>query len=36
MTFYAGMTDKDLSAIYTYMQTLKPVRNKVEKFSAKK
>ncbi|MBK7379447.1 MAG: cytochrome c [Ignavibacteriales bacterium] len=36
MTFYAGMTDKDLSAIYTYMQTLKPVKNKVERFSAKK
>jgi mono/diheme cytochrome c family protein len=31
---YAGMTENDLGAIYTYLQTLKPVRNKVETFTA--
>ncbi|MDL1892778.1 cytochrome C [Sphingobacteriales bacterium CHB3] len=30
---YAGMTDDDLGAIYTYLRTLKPVKNQVEKFT---
>lgn len=29
---YAGMTNDDLSAIYAYLRTLKPVTNRVEKF----
>ena len=29
---YAGMTVKDLGAIYTYIQSLKPVDNQVNKF----
>ena len=33
---YAGMTENDLGAIYTYLQTLKPVRNHVETFTAGK
>jgi mono/diheme cytochrome c family protein len=32
-TMYAGMTTQDLSAIYTYLRTLKPNSNKVVKFS---
>lgn len=32
MTAYAGMTREDLSAIYAYMRTLKPVTNRVDKF----
>jgi len=32
-TMYAGMTLEDLSAIYAYLRTVKPVSNKVEKFS---
>ncbi|MDR3697846.1 c-type cytochrome [Mucilaginibacter sp.] len=32
---YAGMSDGDLKAIYAYLRTLKPVKNKVEKFQAK-
>lgn len=31
-TFYAGMTREDLSAIYAYLRTLKPVINRVNKF----
>jgi cytochrome c553 len=31
---YAGMSDEDLGAIYTYLRTLKPVKNQVEKFTA--
>jgi mono/diheme cytochrome c family protein len=31
-TMYAGMTAEDLSAIYGYLRTVKPVRNEVEKF----
>jgi hypothetical protein len=31
--FYAGMTDEDLSAIYTYLRSLKPVVNRVKKFN---
>lgn len=29
-TMYAGMTSNDLSAIYTYLKSLKPIDNKVE------
>jgi mono/diheme cytochrome c family protein len=29
--FYAGMTDEDLSAIYAYLRTVKPVLNRVKK-----
>ncbi|HEX8028933.1 MAG TPA: c-type cytochrome [Vicinamibacterales bacterium] len=32
MTMYAGMAPDDLSAIYAYLRTLKPVTNRVEKF----
>lgn len=32
-TMYAGMTEEDLGAIYTYLRTVKPVKNYVEKFS---
>ena len=30
-TMYAGMTEQDLSAIYSYLRTVKPIRNEVEK-----
>ncbi|HSU50816.1 MAG TPA: hypothetical protein VLJ41_09505 [Segetibacter sp.] len=32
---YSGMTTKDLSAIYAYLQTVKPLKNKVEHFTRK-
>ncbi|NWF88115.1 MAG: c-type cytochrome [Ignavibacteriaceae bacterium] len=32
---YAGMTEEDLSAIYDYLKTVKPVRNQVERFTPK-
>lgn len=32
-TMYAGMTEEDLSAIFSYLRTVKPVRHEVEKFS---
>ena len=32
LTFYAGMKDEDLKAIYAYLRTVKPATNKVEKF----
>ncbi|MFL9481969.1 cytochrome c [Chitinophagaceae bacterium LWZ2-11] len=32
---YAGMTEQDIAAIYTYLQTLKPVKNSVVKFRPK-
>lgn len=32
-TMYAGMTESDLGAIYDYLKTLPPTKNKVEKFS---
>ncbi|WP_207426290.1 cytochrome C [Pedobacter sp. SYSU D00535] len=32
-TMYAGMKATDLEAIYTYLRTLKPVKNQVTKFS---
>lgn len=35
-SLYAGMTDTDLGAIYAYLQTLRPVRNRVMVFSAGK
>lgn len=30
---YSGMTTEDLAAIYTYLKTVKPVSNKVERFA---
>ncbi len=33
-TMYAGMTEQDIGAIYTYLKTVKPVKNKVTKFAA--
>jgi hypothetical protein len=32
MTAYSGMMRDDLSAIYAYLRTLKPVTHRVEKF----
>lgn len=32
ITAYAGMTREDLSAIYAYLRTVKPITNRVEKF----
>lgn len=32
-TMYAGMTKTDLGAIYTYLRSVKPMLNKVEKFT---
>jgi mono/diheme cytochrome c family protein len=32
ITAYAGMTREDLSAIYAYLRTVKPVTNRVDKF----
>ncbi|MFC3560159.1 c-type cytochrome [Pedobacter jamesrossensis] len=32
-TMYAGMNEKDLGAIYTYLQSLKPIKNQVERFT---
>ena len=32
---YAGMTEDDLGAIYDYLQTIKPVKNVVEKYAKK-
>lgn len=32
-TMYAGMTEEDLSAIYDYLRTVKPIRNRVERFT---
>ena len=31
--YYAGMTDEDLSAIYAYLRSAKPVVNRVKKFN---
>ncbi len=33
-TMYAGMTEEDLGAIFEYLQTVKPVNNVVERFTA--
>src|SRR5690554_2391657 len=35
-TMYAGMDETDLAAIYTYLQSLEPIENKVEVFIAQK
>jgi hypothetical protein len=32
-TMYGKMTDQDLEAIYTYLKTVKPIKNTVEKFT---
>ena len=32
-TMYANMTEEDLGAIYTFLQTLPPIENKVQKFT---
>jgi mono/diheme cytochrome c family protein len=32
-TMYAGMTERDLAAIYKYLRTVKPVNNHVEKYT---
>ncbi|OGU77146.1 MAG: cytochrome C [Ignavibacteria bacterium RBG_16_34_14] len=32
-TMFAGMTEEDLGAIYEYLRTIKPVKNKVERFT---
>ncbi|MES1181667.1 MAG: c-type cytochrome, partial [Flavobacterium sp.] len=31
-TMYAGMKDEDLGAIYEYLRTLKPVKQKITKW----
>jgi mono/diheme cytochrome c family protein len=33
---YGGMTEPDLAAIYAYLRTVKPIENKIEKFTPKK
>ena len=33
---YAGMTREDLGDIYTYLRTLKPIHNRVVKFTPRK
>ena len=33
-TYYAGMEDQDLRAIYTYLRSVPPVINRVEKFGS--
>ncbi|MCL4708970.1 cytochrome c [bacterium] len=33
-TMYAGMTEEDLSAIYSYLRTVKPVVNQIERYPA--
>lgn len=35
-TFFSGMTDEDLSAIYDYLRTINPVYNQVTKFEKEK
>jgi hypothetical protein len=35
-TMYAGMTESDLASIYAFLQTLPPVKNRVEKFKRTK
>lgn len=32
ISFYAGMKDEDLKALFAYLQTVKPINNKVEKY----
>ncbi|RYU97269.1 c-type cytochrome [Emticicia agri] len=31
-TMYAGMTEKDLGAIYEFLKTIKPIKNPIERF----
>lgn len=31
-TMYAGMSEQDLSAIYTYLKSVKPIKNQVQRF----
>jgi mono/diheme cytochrome c family protein len=33
-TMYGGMTDEDINAIYAYLRTIKPITNKVIKFTS--
>jgi mono/diheme cytochrome c family protein len=33
-TQFAGMTERDLGAIYKYLRSVKPIKNKVEKYTA--
>ena len=33
-TMFAGMTERDLGAIYKYLRSVKPIKNKVEKFTS--
>ena len=35
-TMYGKMTEEDLSAVYTYLQTVKPITNKITLFSEAK
>ena len=35
-TMYGNMTDKDLEALYTYLKTIKPIKNSVVKYTAAK
>lgn len=35
-SMYAGMTEEDLSSVYEFIKTIKPVTNKVEKFTKHK
>jgi len=30
---YSGMTEEDLSAIFAYLQSIKPVENKIQRFT---
>jgi hypothetical protein len=32
LSFYAGMTDEDLKAIYAFIKTLPAVKKKIEKY----
>lgn len=33
-TMYAGMTEEDLGAIFAYLQSLKPIRNRIVRYSS--
>jgi hypothetical protein len=35
-TYYSRLGEEELSAIYTYLQSLEAIDNKVEKFAMKK
>ena len=32
LSLLAGIKDEDLKAIYAYMKTIKPIKNKIEKY----